>query len=99
MGGLFVIRGNLRGQPTFRRRVSLLVNVTIAGVVFAQFVYGCAEYLVAGLKAVSHQFPEGNQARNHSHQKVSLWLVLAVFLWFWPSFEMVWFLITDEKLL
>ena len=41
-------------------------------------------------RAVSHQFPSGNQARNHCHQKFFVWLVLAVFLWFWLSFELVW---------
>jgi len=40
--------------------------------------------------AVSHQFPGGNQARNHCHQKVSFWLVFAAFFGFLLSFELVW---------
>ena len=39
--------------------------------------------------AVSHQFQEGNQARNHSHQKVCFWIVFAVFYLFWLSFGLV----------
>ena len=42
--------------------------------------------------AVSHQLPEGNQDRNHCHQKDIFWLVLAVFLCFGLSFELVWFI-------
>ena len=42
-----------------------------------------------GLMAVSHQFPGENQARNHCHQRVSVWSVLGVFLWCWLIFEVV----------
>ena len=43
-----------------------------------------------GLMAVSHQFPRGNQARNHCHQKVYFQLAFVVFPWFWLSFELIW---------
>eukprot|EP00930_Biecheleria_cincta_P085462 TRINITY_DN74856_c0_g1_i1.p1 TRINITY_DN74856_c0_g1~~TRINITY_DN74856_c0_g1_i1.p1 ORF type:complete len:625 (-),score=56.51 TRINITY_DN74856_c0_g1_i1:84-1958(-) len=44
LGGLFIMRGHLRGRPYCRRTVSSLVNLTIVAVAFAQLVYGCAEY-------------------------------------------------------
>ena len=30
-------------------------------------------------KAVSHQFPEGIQVRNHCHQKICFWLLRPIF--------------------
>lgn len=44
LGGLFILRGLLRGSPRIREVIANCVTLMVILVVFAQFAYNCAEY-------------------------------------------------------